>query len=130
MGRAAQRLAILAAGVVLVACSSPPIDGILDCTGGVGIEFFGVSDLPGQPVRVPLDAARAGLDGLHDDDRLVHADVSHPEGVREAAAPGDVVVVRDGHEVAWMSFVERDGDWVAREGWHCSDAVIEPRDRR
>ena len=129
MGRAPQRLAILAAGVLLVGCSSPPprIDGVLDCPPGGGIESFATTDLPGTPVPIAFDAARARLDGLRDDDVLVYADRSHPD-LRVAARPGDLVVIRDGREVAWVSFIEVDGDWVAREGMHCPDVDIERRE--
>jgi hypothetical protein len=81
------------------------VDGEIQCTGmmsGMIGDFF---ERPLEGVRVPIEAARAKIRGLDDDDQVVHV------GYPEQPAP-QVAVRRDGQVVATYSFVTFDG-----EGW-------------
>ena len=113
---------------LLLACTAdtPAIDGILDCDGGEDVVWFEVADVVGERSSVPLDQARDELNGLEPADEVVHAGPG--SGEPSDAKAGDLVVIRDGHEIAWFRTVGGPNVWNAQAGSACPGTEIRLRE--
>ncbi len=114
---------------LLVACTADTatLDGTLDCDWGEdGPVWFEVADLVGEGSSVPLDQARDELVGLEPGDDVAHAGPG--KGQPWDAKEGDLVVIRDGHEIAWLRTVGGPNVWNARAGSACPGTEIRLRE--
>ena len=95
------------------------VSGEIQCDG---MSWGGVSDFAEVPLDtgpVPLEAARAAIEGLRSDDELLY--VGYPMDPRRS-----VGVLRDGSIVATFSFVTFDGaEWSIEGSEGCSSSGLE-----
>jgi hypothetical protein len=94
------------------------VPGELQCTG---MARYGIGDFAEPPLeglRVPIEAARAKIHGLDDDDEVFH--IGYPE------QPDAAVAVRqNGQIVATFSFVTFDGrEWVIEGSSVCASSGL------
>jgi hypothetical protein len=103
--------------VLLVACTvdTATIDGTLECEA---IRFSQVSDLPGRPAEMPLALAARMLTGLTASDELSY---------QAGGEPRDVMVIRDGREVARFAFVLDGTRWWNVDSLRCPEVDIASR---
>jgi hypothetical protein len=94
------------------------VDGDIECTGTSWSSTADFAELPLEVGPVPLDVARATIEGLGPDDEVLYA--GYPEHAQRA-----VIVRRGGAVVATFSFVTLDGDkWSVAGSQGCSSSGI------
>jgi hypothetical protein len=94
------------------------VDGEIRCSGLMSAGISDFVEAPMEGLRVPIEAARAAIGGLEDDDEVFHV------GYRTQADPS-VAVRRDGRIVATYELVTFDGDeWTVASSQICSSSGL------
>ena len=94
------------------------VDGEIRCDGEMNSSIADFGEVPMSVGPVPLDEAREALQGLDEDDEVLHA--GYPEQI-----DAEVIVRRDLQVVASFSFVTFDGeDWVVEGSTICESSGI------
>jgi hypothetical protein len=94
------------------------VDPKVDCSGEVG-SYIADYAAPGpdHDIRIPLEEARAEIDGLQPSDELAYG--GYPDAV-----PTPVLVVRGDEVIASIMFAAVGERWTAPSGTFCGDSGI------